>query len=60
MSPGLGAVMVFGLFLASQVMTVLFAFEHFLLGFVLGHFAELGTFTWAYSKARALYEQQPL
>ena len=60
MNPKLGVLIVIALFLASQVFTVFFWFGHFLLGYVVGHFAELGTFAWAYNKSRRLYEQQPL
>ena len=60
MSPKFAFLVVLALFMSSQVFTVATMLGYFKAGFVLGHFMELGVFSWAYSRSQQLYKLQPI
>jgi len=60
MSPRFASIVIIVLLSGSQVSGILSSLGQPILGFVLGHFVELGTFGWAYSRSKGMYDDKPL
>lgn len=60
MSPQFALLVILILFGGSQVSGVLLSLGQPLLGVIAGHFVEIGTFSWAYSRSKAMYDESPL
>lgn len=60
MCPTLASIVIAILIGASQLSGMLFSLGHPLPGFVIGNFTEIYTFSWVYSRSKAMYDANPL